>query len=133
MANNIGFVYVLDNETFDSSLLKIGYTKGNPYERAQQLSSATGVPCRFRVLAFAGVSNPRLAERLIHSWMSEYRIDGKEFFNTFLESVLECFDALESDEFVVDGELVECQSITITKYGKERIAVDNRMNRGFIS
>lgn len=42
------WVYVLSNETMPG-VLKIGYTKNHPEERAKQLSNSTGVAIPFKV------------------------------------------------------------------------------------
>jgi hypothetical protein len=76
----LGYVYVLTNPVMPS-LVKIGSTKGSPYQRAEDLSRATGVPLPFKVAMYAQFNGHQEAERWIHSRMSGYRLSGRrEFF-----------------------------------------------------
>ena len=44
-----GYIYILSNPTF-KELYKVGKTSRDPYERAEELSSATGIPTPFKEL-----------------------------------------------------------------------------------
>lgn len=80
-----GFVYVLSNPAIPG-YLKIGHTKANPFERAQQLYT-TGVPEPFRVECAWYVVDSRATERAIHGLLSSHRDPGRarEFFRIPLD------------------------------------------------
>ncbi|WP_053087086.1 GIY-YIG nuclease family protein [Enterobacter kobei] len=59
-----GFVYVMENENMPG-IYKIGMTTNSPEARAKELSSATGVPSPFSVLAAFHSQNPRVDEKLV--------------------------------------------------------------------
>lgn len=81
MATGHGFVYVLGNESMPS-VYKIGHTKFHPAIRAAQLSSATGCPTAFEVLAYFASEDAFSDEVAMHKDLSEYRVNGRrEFFN----------------------------------------------------
>jgi hypothetical protein len=75
-----GTVYVLTNSQYEQ-LVKIGYTTRDPRTRAQELSSATGVPGDFSVAHEVRVSDARAVERAVHERLSEHRPNKhREFF-----------------------------------------------------
>lgn len=75
-----GFVYVLKNE-FMPDVYKIGMTTNCPDLRAKEISSTTGVPTPFTVLAAHHSKSPRADEKMIHEAFSRFRIsDKREFF-----------------------------------------------------
>lgn len=88
MANEYGFVYVLQNEAMNG-YYKVGMTKRPPSQRAEELSSATGVPFQFNVVYYAEVESPLLVERHVHAVLNEYRAEGREFFRCRLALILE--------------------------------------------
>lgn len=76
-----GFVYVMENENMPG-IYKIGMTTNSPEARAKELSSATGVPSQFSVLAAFHSQNPRVDEKLVHQVFSDHRVsDSREFFS----------------------------------------------------
>jgi hypothetical protein len=79
-----GFVYVLTNPAMPD-LIKIGSTIHSPDQRAQSLSSASGVPLPFQVAMYAKFDDCIAVERWIHSRMSGFRLSGRrEFFQDAL-------------------------------------------------
>ena len=79
------WVYVLENETLPG-LLKIGYTKLTPDERAKQISNATGVPLPYKVAWAFRCFNGELLEGEVHHALSKYRVNNqREFFQISLE------------------------------------------------
>ena len=79
--NNTEYVYVLSNRSLKTNLLKIGYTKINPYVRAYQLSKSTGVPFSYDVEYVINVCNGKKLETQIHEHMQNYRYNkDREFF-----------------------------------------------------
>tara|TARA_S200002703_G_C3781624_1_gene240837 strand:+ start:357 stop:824 length:468 start_codon:yes stop_codon:yes gene_type:complete len=79
------WVYVLSNAS-QPGLLKIGYTKNTPDERAKQISNATGVPIPYKVeWAFHCYDGFGL-EQEVHHKLGEYRVNNnREFFQISLE------------------------------------------------
>ena len=74
-------VYVLTNPALKSDLWKIGYTDGDPEDRARQLSSTTGVPVNYLVVESWIVTDGLLAESATHAALEDYRVTTRrEFF-----------------------------------------------------
>ena len=83
------WVYVLSNPT-QPGLLKIGYTKLTPDERAKQISNATGVPLPYEVAWAYRCFNGELLEGEVHHALSKYRVNNqREFFSIDVETVKE--------------------------------------------
>jgi len=81
--NEKGFshVYVLTNPALKSDLWKIGYTDGDPEDRARQLSATTGVPVHYLVVESWTVTDGMLAESAAHAALEDYRVTARrEFF-----------------------------------------------------
>lgn len=71
--------------------IKVGKTKKNPKERAQELSSATGVPSKFMVAYYEYFNDCTKAENYIHNLLEEkgYRaFENKEFFEAPLSEAI---------------------------------------------
>jgi len=87
MSDYDSWVYVLSNAA-QPGLLKIGYTKNTPDERAKQISNSTGVPIPYKVeWAFHCYDGFGL-EQEIHHKLQEYRVNNnREFFQISLEEV----------------------------------------------
>jgi len=78
-------VYVLENPSMPG-ILKIGYTKGDPNDRADKLSKATGVPTPYKVVFSYSCFNGERIERATHKHFQKQRINNdREFFNTSVE------------------------------------------------
>ena len=79
------WVYVLSNAS-QPGLLKIGYTKNTPEERAKQISNATGVALPYKVeWAFHCYDGFGL-EQEVHHKLSDYRVNNnREFFQISLD------------------------------------------------
>ena len=79
------WVYILSNPT-QPGLLKIGYTKKLPEERAKQISSATGVALPYKVEWAYQCFNGEMVEREVHHKLKAQRVNNnKEFFQVSLE------------------------------------------------
>ena len=88
------YVYVLINPAL-RGLLKIGRTSRSPEERAQELSTSTGVPQAFIVAYECIVSDGNAAEKLIHDELARegYRINNsREFFEVPLKVAIKVID-----------------------------------------
>ena len=79
------WVYVLSNAS-QPGLLKIGYTKNTPEERAKQISNATGVALPYKVeWAFHCYDGFGL-EQEVHHKLDAYRVNNnREFFQISLD------------------------------------------------
>lgn len=83
--NGDQWVYILSNPT-QPGLLKIGYTKKLPEERAKQISSSTGVALPYKVEWAYQCFNGEMVEREVHHKLKSKRINNnKEFFQVSLE------------------------------------------------
>ncbi|MEM8184028.1 GIY-YIG nuclease family protein [Morganella morganii subsp. sibonii] len=91
-----GWVYVLSNE-FMPGIYKVGMTTTSPEIRAKELSSATGVPAKFKIEESYYSNDPLGDERLIHQYLADCRVnESREFFKGDLERILSvCNDVTE--------------------------------------
>lgn len=81
----IGYIYILTNPSM-LGLVKIGYTKNSPEERAAELYT-TGVPERFIVSYKKKIIEPRKWEAVIHKNLSSYRKNKEWFFIDLSEAI----------------------------------------------
>ena len=78
-------VYILENKSMPG-MVKIGYTKGDPNDRADKLSKGTGIPTPFKVIFSHCCFNGERIERATHKHFKEKRVRGeREFFYVTLE------------------------------------------------
>jgi T5orf172 domain len=79
---NPGYIYIFQNKSFDSNLVKIGRTSRKPDVRVKELyRGASGVPEPFHVTFACQVSDCILAEKEIHNILKTYRRNkSREFF-----------------------------------------------------
>ena len=83
------WVYILSNPTMPS-LVKIGYTKKSPEERAKQISASTGVALPYKVEWAYKCFNGEKVEREVHHKLKSKRANNsKEFFWVDLEEAKE--------------------------------------------
>jgi len=76
-----GYIYILFNRSLRNDFYKIGKTTRTPEQRAQELSSATGVPEDFEILYKKKVADCDWAEQLVHERLEIYRTStSSEFF-----------------------------------------------------
>lgn len=79
------------------NLVKVGFTRGDPNERARQLFT-TGVPCEFKVEFAKKVSDCELREKQVHEMLSKYHarpFENREFFECSPKEVFEFFELLD--------------------------------------
>lgn len=77
---SFGFVYALSN-TEMPDILKIGFTKNPPSQRARELSRGTGVPAEYQVEFYIETSNPEQVESIAHARLANLRTNQlREFF-----------------------------------------------------
>lgn len=83
-----GFVYVMRAPMHPKNVFKIGLTQKTTEERANELSSATGVPGKIYVMHEWAVGDCVSVEQEVHRRLSEYRIDPRrEFFEAPLAHI----------------------------------------------
>ena len=88
------WVYILENETLPG-LLKIGYTKSTPDERAKQISNATGVPLPYKVAWAFRCCNGELLEGEVHHALRKYRVNNqREFFQIGLDEAKQTIESI---------------------------------------
>jgi len=88
------WVYILSNPT-SPGLLKIGYTKNLPEERAKQISAATGVALPYKVEWAYKCFNGETVEREVHHKLKAQRVNNhKEFFQISLEEAKEVINLI---------------------------------------
>jgi hypothetical protein len=79
------WVYILANPAIPN-MLKIGYTKMDPYTRALQISKGTGVPLGYDVVwAYKCYKGERI-EKEVHKFFKKQRVSPtREFFRVTLD------------------------------------------------
>ena len=76
-------------------IFKVGFTSGDSAERAQQLSSATGVPMAFVVIEKWRHADAKKLETEVHMLLAPYRInDSREFFLASYDSIERIIEAV---------------------------------------
>ncbi len=95
MNKAVGWIYALRNSEFKRPLLKIGMTTTSPYQRANELGSATGPPGNFNIVYFLHSGNCGYAEFHVHKKLAKYRTTG-EFFDVPIGLAVETMDEAAS-------------------------------------
>ena len=94
-----GFVYILTNSKMPG-IVKIGSTRLHPIQRARQLSSSTGVPAQFQVIAFQRFEDELRAERELQARFNRYRVDARrEFYELTAEEAQEALLGLQRETY----------------------------------
>jgi len=94
-----GFVYCLSNACMPG-VYKIGFTRGSPHFRAQQLSAPTGVPVPFEVEWYVETECADLLEKDVHDRFSFDRVHGsREFFRVCPIDVFEYLDGRHASDW----------------------------------
>ena len=100
-----GYVYVMTNPSMEGQV-KIGKTQRDPYERAKELSAATGVPTPFTVVFYKHFNDCNFAEKTIHQFLESkgYRISAnREFFNMSTTEAIEIVQSMYNIEQKADN------------------------------
>ena len=85
---NPGYVYIMRSGSHGVDLYKIGKTERTPEARARELTTATGVPTAFEILARWEVGDVDLVEREAHRRLRAYRVNRRrEFFRAPLSTI----------------------------------------------
>jgi hypothetical protein len=90
-----GWIYIMRSGSHYVDLYTIGLTRRSSETRANELSSATGVPTGFEVLAQWEVGDCSAAEKKIHERLKPYRVNKRrEFFRGNLQFIIAVVDRL---------------------------------------
>jgi hypothetical protein len=85
---------VLSNPT-QPGILKIGYTRNTPEERARQLSTSTGVALPYEVEFAYNCWNGIDLEKDVHERLHEYRISNqREFFQIDIDEARDIIEEI---------------------------------------
>src|SRR5437762_2651063 len=88
-----GWVYVLTNTSMPG-LVKVGLTSRNPWTRAAELTSATGVPSPFSIAWCRAVSDCAFVEATVHRMLDNRRVSaGREFFRCDVKMARQVIEA----------------------------------------
>jgi hypothetical protein len=87
-------VYILESESMPD-MIKIGYTKGDPIDRANALSKSTGVPTPFNVVYSYSCFNGERIEKAVHKHFQKQRVNKqREFFYVDLDEAIQIIESL---------------------------------------
>lgn len=95
LSENHNSIYVLSNK-MHPQIYKIGWTSLLPEERAEQLSSETGVLYPFKVIYKKKFKNAEKIEKKIHRFFAEKRVRrNKEYFEVDFEKIKNYIDKIK--------------------------------------
>ena len=87
-------VYILESESMPE-MIKIGYTKGDPIDRAHALSKSTGVPTSFNVVYSYSCFNGERIEKAVHKHFKKQRVNKqREFFYVDIDEAAQIIESL---------------------------------------
>ena len=87
-------VYILESTSMPE-MVKIGYTKNDPGERANQLSKSTGVPTPFNVVYSYSCFNGERIEKAVHKHFEKQRVNSKrEFFYVDVDEAVKIIESI---------------------------------------
>lgn len=83
VGENPGTIYVMRSAAHEKNIFKVGLTTRTADIRAEELTRTTGSPDHYLVVEEWEVPDCKLAEKLIHKRLAEYRLNPRrEFFRT---------------------------------------------------
>jgi hypothetical protein len=87
-------VYILESISMPE-MVKIGYTKNDPGERANQLSKSTGVPTPFNVVYSYNCFNGERIEKAVHKHFRKQRVNSqREFFYVDVDEAIKIIESI---------------------------------------
>lgn len=100
-----GFVYILECDAMPG-LVKVGMTERHPRERAEELTTATGIPSPFRLVRAFPVVDARKAEEVSHEVLRPTRYsENREFFRASLLHATAMVEVILEQEGLLDEPL----------------------------
>ena len=92
--NGDQYVYILESSSMPE-MVKIGYTKSDPNERANTLSKSTGVPTPFNVVYSYSCFNGERIEKAVHKHFRKKRVNSqREFFYVSVDEAIKIIESL---------------------------------------
>lgn len=89
-------VYILESTSMPE-MVKIGYTKGDPIDRATTLSKSTGVPTPFNVVYSYSCFNGERIEKAVHKHFRTKRVNTqREFFYVDIDEAIKIIELMGS-------------------------------------
>ena len=89
-----GYIYILENISMPG-IVKIGRTDRRVSERADELSSHTGIPTEFAVVKEYPVADSIALEQKIHERLSACRVsENREFFKLSVDDAVSLLDSI---------------------------------------
>ena len=99
LATNLNSIYVFSNKSYSKNTYKIGWTTGLPEDRADQLSSETGVLHPFKVMYSKQFKDAEKREKQIHKHFNEYRVrKNKEYFDLDLKKITNYIESIKETD-----------------------------------
>ncbi len=93
-----GIIYIQRSPALEINVYKIGLTRRSAEIRAKELSSATGIPLPFDVLANWEVDDCAHVEQEIHQRLAVFRINPqREFFRAELSFIIKTIDTVATE------------------------------------
>ena len=87
-------VYILESISMPG-MVKIGYTKGDPIDRANTLSKSTGVPTPFNVVYSYSCFNGERIEKATHKHFRKQRVNNQsEFFYITADEAIKVIESM---------------------------------------
>jgi hypothetical protein len=97
-----GFVYILVCEAMPG-LAKVGMTTRGPWERAQELTTSSGLPKPFTIHRAFPVLDAAKAEAACHEVLKRYRYaENREFFQADLMTIAKSAEAILEQQALID-------------------------------
>ena len=94
LSKNLNSVYILSNKSYENTY-KVGWTSMLPEERAEQLSSETGVLHPFKVVYKKKFKDAEKTEKKIHKNFNKYRVKrNKEYFEINLDELKDYIESI---------------------------------------
>jgi hypothetical protein len=99
-----GILYVLRCTIMKEEVYKVGWTSGSAEARAEQISSATGVPTSFVVVDAWEHQDAEALEKNVHMMLDPYRLnDRREFFQANYHTIKKIIEAeIQRPSYVID-------------------------------
>jgi len=92
-----GSIYVMRSAAHPEDVFKIGLTRREVEQRAEELSASTGAPDKFLIVQRWSVGNCSAAESLIHEELDAYRLTShREFFKARYAVIREVVERIVS-------------------------------------
>ena len=93
-----GVIYIQRSPALEANLYKVGLSRRDAEVRANELSSATGVPLPFGVLANWEVGDCTWVEQEVHKRLAAFRINPRrEFFCAELSLITRTIQAVVTE------------------------------------